>query len=281
MMMRFKALALAAAPVAALAVLAPQAPLAAQAASPLTQVTAHLKAVNTMVAGFRQTDRKGRTLTGTMTLKRPGKLRFEYQKGVPMLIVADGRKLNMIDYETGRVDGWPIGNSPLGILLNPNPDLSRIAKVVRNDAQTLLVQARDPRKPEFGTITLGFAKVSSALPGFCSRAGRWSTPRTTGRRSSFPASASTCRWRTAPSPSSARRRAGRARNSLYRTSPPVRAEPVEALPFALEERERPFDKLRASGRARAVVNRFDPTARRRGGSGPSLRSFPLAGKRRR
>jgi outer membrane lipoprotein-sorting protein len=165
MMLRFKALALAAAPLAAAAILVPQAPVAAQAGSPLSQVTAHLRAVNTMVAGFRQTDRKGRALTGTMTLKRPGKLRFQYQKGVPMLIVADGRKLNMIDYETGRVDGWPIGNSPLGVLLNPNPDLSRIAKVVRNDAQTLLVQARDPKKPEFGTITLGFAKVSSGPAG--------------------------------------------------------------------------------------------------------------------
>ncbi|MEA3053815.1 MAG: hypothetical protein QOG72_2718 [Sphingomonadales bacterium] len=165
MIMRFKTLALVAAPVAAVAVLVPQAPLVAQAASPLAQVTAHLKAVNTMVASFRQTDRKGRVLTGTMTLKRPGKLRFEYQKGVPMLIVADGRKLNMIDYGTGRVDGWPIGNSPLGILLNPNPDLSRIAKVVRNDSQTLLVQARDPRKPEFGTITLGFAKVPGGPSG--------------------------------------------------------------------------------------------------------------------
>jgi outer membrane lipoprotein-sorting protein len=163
MMMRFKTLALAAVPFAAVAMLAPQAPVVAQTASPLTQVTAHLKAVNTMVASFRQTDRKGRSLSGTMTLKRPGKLRFEYQKGVPMLIVADGRKLNMIDYETARVDSWPIGRSPLGVILNPSPDLSKVAKVVRNDPQTLLVQVRD--KPEFGTITLGFAKVSSAPAG--------------------------------------------------------------------------------------------------------------------
>jgi outer membrane lipoprotein-sorting protein len=163
MMMRFRALALAAAPVAAAALLVTQAPIAAQPASPLAQVTAHLKAVNTMVASFRQTDRKGRSLTGTMTLKRPGKLRFQYQKGVPMLIVADGSKLNMIDYETGRVDNWPIRRSPLGIILNPNPDLGKVAKVVRNDAQTLLVQVRD--RPEFGTVTLGFAKVSGAPAG--------------------------------------------------------------------------------------------------------------------
>jgi outer membrane lipoprotein-sorting protein len=163
MMLRLKTLALAAAPVAAVALMAPPAPVAAQAASPLTQVSAHLRAVSSMVAGFRQTDRKGRTLSGTMTLKRPGKLRFEYQKGVPLLIVADGRKLNMIDYETRRVDSWPIGRSPLGVILNPNPDLRKIARVVRNDSQTLLVQVKD--KPEFGTITLGFAKVASAPSG--------------------------------------------------------------------------------------------------------------------
>lgn len=162
-MMRLKTLAFAVAPVAVAALLIPQAPVVAQAASPLTQVTAHLRAVNTMVASFRQTDRKGRSLTGTMTLKRPGKLRFQYQKGVPMLIVADGSKLNMIDYETGRVDNWPIRRSPLGVILNPNPDLSKVAKVVRNDSRTLLVQVRD--KPEFGTVTLGFAKVSSAPAG--------------------------------------------------------------------------------------------------------------------
>ena len=162
-MLRLKTLALAAAPVAAVALLVPRAPVVAQAPSPLTQVTAHLKAVNTMVANFRQTDRKGRSLTGTMTLKRPGKLRFQYQQGVPMLIVADGRKLNMIDYETKRVEEWPIGRSPLGVILNPNPDLRKVARVVRNDSQTLLVQVKD--RPEYGTITLGFAKVASAPAG--------------------------------------------------------------------------------------------------------------------
>ena len=160
-MMRFKTLALAAAPLGLLAL--PPAPVVAQAASPLAQVSAHLKSVNSMVASFSQTDRKGRTLTGTMTLKRPGKLRFQYQKGYPVLIVADGRKLHMIDYGTKRDDSWPIGKSPLGVILNPNPDLSRVGKVIRNDAQTMLVQVRD--KPEFGTITLGFAKVSGAPAG--------------------------------------------------------------------------------------------------------------------
>lgn len=164
-MLRLKTLALAAAPLGAAAFVLSPAPVVAQAASPLAQVQSHLKAVSTMTANFTQTDRRGQTLSGALTLKRPGKVRFQYQKGVPMLIVADGKRLNMIDYETKRLDSWPIGNSPLGILLDPNPNLSRVAKVVRNDAQTLLVQARDPKKPEFGTITLGFAKIAGAPAG--------------------------------------------------------------------------------------------------------------------
>ena len=166
MMLRLNALAFAAAPVAlGTAIVAAHAPATAQAASPLAQVTSHLKAVSTMTANFSQTDRKGKTLTGAMTLKRPGKVRFQYARGVPLLIVADGRKLNVVDYQVKKVSSWPIGNSPLGALLNPNPDLSRVAKVVRNDAQTLLVQARDPKRRDFGTMTLGFAKVSSAPAG--------------------------------------------------------------------------------------------------------------------
>ena len=145
-------------------VLALPQPAAAQEA-PLAQVNSHLRAVDTMTANFSQTDRRGQVLSGVLTLKRPGRLRFQYQQGVPMLIVADGKRLWVIDYETRRKDSWPIGNSPLGILTSANPDLSRIAKVVRNDGQSLIVEARDPKKPQFGTITLGFSKTASAPAG--------------------------------------------------------------------------------------------------------------------
>src|SRR4051812_46154996 len=137
--------------VPALVLALPQ-PAAAQPA-PLAQVAAHLRAVDTMTANFSQTDRRGQVLSGVLTLKRPGRLRFQYQQGVPMLIVADGKRLSVVDYETKRVDSYPIGNSPLGILLNASPDLSRVARVVRNDAQMLMVEARDPKKPQYGTIT--------------------------------------------------------------------------------------------------------------------------------
>lgn len=137
----------------------------AQASTPIAQVKSHLQAVDTMTANFAQTDRRGQTLTGTLTMKRPGKIRFQYQKGVPMLIVGDGKALTMIDYEVKQVSRWPIGNSPLSVLLNPNKNLNGVATVIQNSPQVLLVRARDPKKPEFGTITIAFAKVASAPAG--------------------------------------------------------------------------------------------------------------------
>jgi outer membrane lipoprotein-sorting protein len=165
-MMRFAALALAAVPLTAAAVL--PAPAIAQAGA-LSQVSNHMRAVDTMIADFAQTDRRGQTLTGTITMKRPGKVRFQYQKGVPLLIVGDGKALTLIDYEVRQVSRWPISSHPLSVLLDPNKDLSRVAKVVQNDNQVLAVQARDPKKPEFGTITIAFTKSPSAPGGLMMR----------------------------------------------------------------------------------------------------------------
>ena len=170
-MLRIKTLAFTAIPLSA-ALLAPPA-LVAQAPSSLSQVSAHLKAVETMTADFSQTDRRGQVLSGTLTLKRPGKVRFQYQKGVPMLIVADGKRLNMIDYEVNGVESWPIGNHPMSVLLDSRKDLSRVAKVVPSkDDRVLSVEARDPKRPEYGRITLVFAKLAGA-PGGLSLQG-WS-----------------------------------------------------------------------------------------------------------
>ena len=159
-------LALATAP-AALSVVVPIAPAVAQlGSSDLGQVNAYIRAVTTLTADFSQTDRSGQTLTGKLTLKQPGKIRFQYQKGVPLLIVGDGKSLTMIDYEVRQVQRWPIGNSPLGALLDPSKDLSKFGKVVATgDPSILSVEARDPKRPEYGTITMIFKRDASSPAG--------------------------------------------------------------------------------------------------------------------
>ena len=141
------------------------APLAAQT-SDIKQVQAHLAAVSTMTASFSQTDRSGKVLVGTMTMKKPGKLRFQYEKGVPILVVADGRSLYFIDYSVKQVERWPIGNSPLAVLLDPKKDVSGIAKIQpTSNPDVISVDVHDPKNPQFGRINLVFARNASAPGG--------------------------------------------------------------------------------------------------------------------
>ena len=99
-------------------------------------------------------------------MKRPGKIRFQYQQGVPLLIVGDGKALTFIDYSVKQVSRWPIGNSPLGVLLDPSKDLSRFTRIVpTGDNRVVLAEARDPRRPEYGVITLAFARDAAAPSG--------------------------------------------------------------------------------------------------------------------
>lgn len=146
--------------------LAATAPAIAQSANALSSVQAHLRSTSSMTADFIQTDRNGQRLTGRLTLKRPGKIRFQYQKDVPLLIVGDGSRLTMIDYQVKQVQSWPVKNSPLGALLDPDRDLSRYAKVIpTGNGDVLSVEVKDPKRPEYGTITMVFIRDGSAPGG--------------------------------------------------------------------------------------------------------------------
>jgi outer membrane lipoprotein-sorting protein len=186
-------------PLAAATVLV--APAAAQTAD-LAQVQRHLAAIETMTASFTQTDRNGQTLTGTLTLKKPGKIRFQYQKGVPLLIVGDGKALTFIDYSVRQVQRWPIGNSPLGVLLDPSRDISRYAKVVPSaNPAVVSVEAYDPKHPEYGRITLVLAKNAAAPAGLMLQGwvaldsqGNRTTIRLADQRFNVPVSDGTFKW---------------------------------------------------------------------------------------
>jgi outer membrane lipoprotein-sorting protein len=142
------------------------APVDAKSSRELAQVEAHLAAAQSMTASFVQTDAKNRSLSGTLQLKRPGRIRFEYGRGANMLLVANGKTLTFIDYEVGQKSSWAIAKSPLSVLLSGNPDLDRIARILpTDDPRVVLVRARDSRRPEFGTMILAFVKAPGAPAG--------------------------------------------------------------------------------------------------------------------
>lgn len=139
------------------------------AAAPLDEVAAAMAATTSMSARFTQTAADGRVATGRMQLVRPGKIRFDYDQS-KLLIVADGRALSMIDYKVGQVSQWPIRNSPLAALLDPAKDLARVARVVDAPASQVRVEARDPKRPDYGTLTMTFVRRGDA-PGGLALAG--------------------------------------------------------------------------------------------------------------
>ena len=143
----------------------PAAPVAAQA-DQLDQVVGALRGITTMKADFVQTDRNGQSVRGVLTLKNPGRIRFEYERAANMLVVSNGRSLTLVDYDVNQVQRWPISNSPLGALLDPKRDVKRYGRLLPTaNPDVLSIEVKDPRKPEYGTITLIFVRDASAPGG--------------------------------------------------------------------------------------------------------------------
>ena len=144
-----------------------QAPAASAAgAGTLDQAVAALRGISTLTADFTQSDRSGQVVRGKLTLKRPGRIRFEYEKSVNMLIVGDGKSLTMVDYDVSQVQRWPIRNSPLGALLDPNRDVMRFGTLKpTGNPDVVSIEVRDTKHPEYGVITLIFMREPSAPGG--------------------------------------------------------------------------------------------------------------------
>jgi outer membrane lipoprotein-sorting protein len=178
------------------------APAIAAPTGDLAAAAQHLRATQTLTAQFSQTDRKGQVLNGTLTLKQPGKARFQYDPSVQMLIVADGKALRFIDYSVKQVSSWPIKNSPLAAILDPTRDISRYAKLMPSgDDRIVSVQASDRTRPEYGKINLVFVRKAGAPAGLelsgwvaLDAQGNRTTVRLSNQRYNGPVSDEAFRW---------------------------------------------------------------------------------------
>ena len=152
-------LARAAIPVAIIAAV----PASAADSPDLAKLKAHLGSVQTMTAKFTQTDAKGRVETGTLEMKRPGRVRFEYNGG-DVLLVADGKRLTFLDYQVGQKSSWPLSKTPLGALLSSSPDFNGKAQILpSNDSRVVVARAKNAS--QYGQITLAFLRNGSAPGG--------------------------------------------------------------------------------------------------------------------
>jgi outer membrane lipoprotein-sorting protein len=149
-------------------------------ATSLANIAVSLKGTTSLSADFTQAGADGRVLAGKLWLARPGKVRFQYNTA-KMLLVGDGRTLSFIDYEVKQVSQWPVRRTPLQILLAAEPDLAPIARITADTPDGVEVAARDPKRPEFGTLSIRFVRAAGA-PGGLALAG-WTALDAQGGRS--------------------------------------------------------------------------------------------------
>ncbi|HBH88482.1 MAG TPA: outer membrane lipoprotein carrier protein LolA [Hyphomonadaceae bacterium] len=96
----------------------------------LARANASLNAIDTARGQFSQLDPNNHFSTGTFYLNRPGRLRFEYDAPVPLLIVSDGTTLAIEDTDLETVDRVPLVSTPLNLILRRNTDLAEHADII-------------------------------------------------------------------------------------------------------------------------------------------------------
>lgn len=142
------------------------APAAAQAPqADLLRISNYLNGLETMTGDFVQVGPDGALSRGEFALRRPGRLRFEFDPPNRALIVADGTWVGVCDVQIGVFDRFPLSETPLDLLLRDRVDLrdeNAVQAIERAEGQ-LRVRAIDPEAPEQGSITLIFSDVPLAL----------------------------------------------------------------------------------------------------------------------
>ena len=137
--------------------------LAAGAASAqqlsLAQISQYLNQLQTAEGGFTQINADGTLSTGQIYIKRPGRIRFEYNPPEEAMVIAGGGTLAIFDPRSNAgPDRYPLNQTPLSILLQENVNLDRADMVtnVTSDGTTTTVTAQDPENPQYGNIQLVF-----------------------------------------------------------------------------------------------------------------------------
>jgi outer membrane lipoprotein-sorting protein len=134
------------------------APLRAQELS-LNEISEYLNGLESATSDFTQVNDDGSISTGKLYIKRPGRVRFEYNPPEKSLVMAGGQQVAIFDGKSRHPpEQYPLKQTPLNLILERNVDLARRNMVVghSSDVKSTTVVAQDPENPEYGTIALVF-----------------------------------------------------------------------------------------------------------------------------
>lgn len=139
--------------------------LGAQDRADIARIEGYLNGLRTLQARFLQVAPDGQVTEGKAWIQRPGRMRFEYDPPSPLLLVAGGGNGMFYDKTLQQVSYFPLGSSPLGILLSDNLKLAgevTVSAVERLPGQIHVVLYRTA-SPGDGSLTLVFADQPLSL----------------------------------------------------------------------------------------------------------------------
>lgn len=140
----------------------------ARAQDEVAAVEQYLNTLHTLKGNFVQTDGMGRAATGRFYLKRPGRLRFEYDPPLADFIVADGTFIYYYDGEMKQQSNAPIGQSLADFFLRKTIALSGdlVASDVRRENGSIELTLAQAKDPAAGSLTLRLAEKPMELRGW-------------------------------------------------------------------------------------------------------------------
>jgi outer membrane lipoprotein-sorting protein len=134
----------------------------------LVQVGKYLNSLKSLKGRFLQVGPDGKTTQGTMWLERPGRMRFQYDKPSPLLLVAGNGIVTFYDSQLGQTTNMSVGQTPLGLLLADTITLSGDVTVTdfqRQQGQLFITLVRT-KTPGDGSLTLMLNTDPLALVGW-------------------------------------------------------------------------------------------------------------------
>jgi outer membrane lipoprotein-sorting protein len=122
----------------------------------IARVEQYLNGIGTMKASFQQFTQSEGLAFGRIFLRRPGRLRVEYDPPTEILLVADGTLLSYYDGELNHLEQVPLRLSPMWFLLRDDVKLGGDVTVTqfKKSANSILIGMVQSDEPDAGSVLL-------------------------------------------------------------------------------------------------------------------------------
>jgi outer membrane lipoprotein-sorting protein len=125
----------------------------------VSEISSYLNSFQTAKADFTQVNSDGSLSTGVLSIRRPGRARFDYAAPNNGLVIAGGQQVAIFDPVSNTPpEQYPLSQTPLSIILAQNVNFGQSGMLVQHggDATQTAVTLQDPQHPEYGNIQLVF-----------------------------------------------------------------------------------------------------------------------------